>query len=137
MALSAATDLIAQGWATNSRIAVIALLFASAGALSFVPAVTCTQALSQGRSYEARVALNLLCLAGITMAAAALLYALHYRFYYAEAHAPAFSITWFYQSAFTGLAALYQFAVLGMRLFVPLGFAALLVAAFWLSAREH
>ena len=137
MAASAATDLMAQGWATWSRIGFIALLFAAAGALSFAPAVTCARALSTSRRYEARVALNMLLLAGGTIAAAALLYALQYRFYYAEAHAPAFSIIWVYELVFTALAALYQFAVLGMRLFVPVGFAALLVAAFWLAAREH
>ena len=136
MAASAAADLATRGWATGSRIALIALLFAAAGALSFFPAVTCARALSAGRRYEARLALSLLCLAGATITAAALLYALQYRFYYAAGHAPAFSTIWVYQFAFTALAALYQFAVLGVRLFFPFGFLALLAAAFWLASRR-
>ena len=65
------------------------------------------------------------------------LYALDYRAYYAEWHADTFTRIWFLQFAHTIAAALYQFAVLGLRLFFPVGFAALLVASFWFARRAR
>ena len=44
---------------------------------------------------------------------------------------------WFLQFAHTIAAALYQFAVLGLRLFFPVGFVALLVASFWFARRAR
>ena len=42
---------------------------------------------------------------------------------------------WFLQFTHTIAAALYQFAVLGLRLFFPFGFVALFVASFWFARR--
>jgi hypothetical protein len=71
------------------------------------------------------------------MAMTAALYALQYRLYYSAWHAETFSVTWALQLVFTALAALYQFAVLGVRLFLPLGFAALFAVAIWFARRPR
>ena len=76
-------------------------------------------------------------LAVATVAVTAGFFALQYRDYYAEWHAEAFTRIWFLQFAHTLAAALYQFAVLGLRLFFPLGFVALLVASFWFARRAR
>ena len=46
-------------------------------------------------------------------------FALEYRRFYAAWHAPVFSKVWFFEQAFTTLGAYYQFAVLGLRLYLP------------------
>jgi len=54
-----------------------------------------------------------------TIGVTAGLFALQYRIYYSQWHMSAFSIGWFYQVIFTGLSALYLFAVQGLRLLLP------------------
>lgn len=61
-----------------------------------------------------------LSLAVATIAYTSIIFALDYRSFYAQWHAPLFSKTWFIQQVFTLAGALYQFAVLGLRLFFPL-----------------
>ena len=48
-----------------------------------------------------------------------------YRLFYARWHAPFGTRTWVYQFTFTSASAVYQFIVMGIRLYLPLGFAAL------------
>lgn len=89
--------------------------------------------MSRGRGTEAAFAAAFVSLAATTVAVTALLYALQYRSYYAEWHAEAFTLTWAFQFVFTGLVALYQFAVLGIRLYFPVGLTALFAAALWFA----
>ena len=42
-------------------------------------------------------------------------------------------VTWTLQLVFTTLGALYQFAVLGLRLLLPFGLAALIAAGVWFA----
>jgi hypothetical protein len=93
--------------------------------------------LSHRRQREAAFAAALLSFAAATACVTGGLYALDYRAYYAEWHAGAFSYTWFLQFTHTVAAALYQFAVLGMRLYFPFGFVALLVAAAVFARRAR
>ncbi|RUW22679.1 hypothetical protein EOA34_20760, partial [Mesorhizobium sp. M4B.F.Ca.ET.013.02.1.1] len=65
------------------------------------------------------------------------LFALQYRSYYAEWHAPAFTIRWAFELVFTMLTALYQFVVLGIRLYFPLGFIALVAAGIWFARQRR
>ena len=47
----------------------------------------------------------------------AFLFAMDYRLFYSRWHAPFGTIVWAFQFVFTSASAVYQFAVLGMRLF--------------------
>lgn len=76
-----------------------------------------------------------LCLAAGTIGTTAFLFALDYRTFYAQWHAMTGTRTWLFQFAFTSLAAFYQFLVLGVRLYLPLG-AVALVATGLLLARS-
>ena len=69
------------------------------------------------------------------MAMTAFLFALDYRVFYARWHAPTGSLIWMFQFAFTSASAVYQFGVLGSRLFLPLGLIWLPGASLYLARR--
>ena len=131
MAASAYLGLLLEDWQTTAKIRTIALLYGVGGAIAFPAGLYAARVFGLGRAPEVRFAAGFLGLALATIGVTALIYAFDYRSYYAEWHAEALSITWAFQLMFTTLGALAQFAVLGLRLYFPLGFAALFVAALW------
>jgi hypothetical protein len=84
-----------------------------------------------GWSASRCAALRLLLLSAATVAFTALVFAMFQRSYYAQWHGPILSPRWILTFGFTMLAGSYQFLVLGLRLFFPLAFAALLVLLLW------
>ncbi len=137
MGASAIASLMLDQWETADRIRTVALLFFLGGALAFPFAWTLAGLLTRRRRPETAFAACFVALAAMTVGLTALLYALQYRSYYAEWHAPAFTLTWAFQFVFTGLVAAYQFAVLGVRMYFPLGFIALIAAALWFAGRSR
>jgi len=135
MGASALLALVFENWETPQKIRTVAALFALAGALAFPFGLTLARFLSYRRGQQTAFAAAFLSFAFTTACVTGGLYALDYRAYYAEWHADMFSRIWFLQFAHTIAAALYQFAVLGLRLFFPVGFVALLVASFWFARR--
>lgn len=133
MGFCAMLGLLRLDWEGTDRIRLVALLFTAGGALAFPAGLFAARLLSRGRSGEVAFAAAFVCLLGATVSVTGALYALQYRAYYAEWHAETFSVTWMFQFVFTVLAALYQFAVLGIRLYFPLGFVALFAAALWFA----
>lgn len=136
MALSAGTALWLNQRTTVPAISALIILFACGGLAAFMPAITIANVfrLTDRKSRFAAffVALTI-CTVGLT----ALFYALHFRFYFSQWHADPFTIRWAFEFAFTIAAALYQFAVLGLRLFFPVGLVALFLAACWYAIRSH
>ncbi len=65
------------------------------------------------------------------------LFALQYRSYYAQWHEPALTIAWSIQFVHTVATAFYQFIVLGIRLYFPLGFIALALASIWFARQQR
>ncbi|MDX8521437.1 hypothetical protein [Mesorhizobium dulcispinae] len=124
-------------WETPGRIPFVALLYALGGALAFPVGLTLARLLSRGRHWETALAAAFVCLLGATLAFTAGLFALQYRSYYAEWHAPALTLTWALEFVFTILTALCQFVVLGIRLYFPLGFAALIAASIWFARQRR
>ena len=108
-------------------------VFAVGAALAFPVALVTMRMIALGRSAETRLAASLGSLAVWTVLGVAFVFSMQYRAYYAQWHEPFPSVPWFFQLAFTGAAAVYQFAVLGMRMFFPLGFVALGAASLWLA----
>lgn len=133
----ALVNLVLDGWETAARIRFVALLFAIGGALAFPAGLFLARLVSAGRRSEAAFAASVVSLTVCTIAITAALYALQYRSYYAEWHAPAFTVTWAIQFLFTTAVAFYQFAVLGIRLYFPVGFLALAVAGLWFARRPR
>lgn len=132
MGASAMLGLWVRAWETPSALWAVVALFAAGGALAF-PVGLCLARLVSPRRRESRFAATFLALAVATIGLTSGLYVLVYRTYYATWHADAFTITWVFQQIFTTLGALGQFAVLGLRLYFPVGFAALVGAALLFS----
>lgn len=131
MAASAVMEVWRDGWETEAKFATIALLFGGGAALAFPVGLTFARFVSSGKSAERSFAAHFLGLSLATIGFTALIFAFDYRGYYATWHEEAFTITWMFQLVFTTAGALIQFAVLGVRLFFPLGFAALFLASLW------
>lgn len=131
MAASAVVGLLLLDWQTPAAIRHVAFYFAIGGLFAYPVAVPLAAWLARHRAAETAFAAHLLLLGGGTLGLTAFLYALDLRAYFAEWHEPAFTRIWAYQFVFTVLGALYQFAVLGVRLFLPVGFPALLLFSLW------
>lgn len=134
---SALTMLVIENWETPRTIRTVTGLFAIGGLIAFPFGLILARFLSHRRRRQTAFAAALLSLAAMTALATGGLYALDYRAYYAEWHAETLSLTWVFQFIYTVAAALYQFAVLGLRLFFPVGFLALLIASAWFASRAR
>lgn len=135
MAANARFGLWLQGWQTPDRIATVVLLYALGGMLAFPVGMLVARFLSEGRDGQASFSAAFLSFTVATLGITALLYTLIYWRSYAGMHAEVFSPTWALQLIFTTLFALYQFASLGLRLYLPFGFIALFAASFWFVRR--
>lgn len=134
MAASASLTLWFEGWEGAGRLGPIAFLYALGGMAAFIPAVALARIAGRGRA-ESTFAAAILALGAGTVGLTALINGIWYRDYYAAWHSPIGTKIWVYQFVFTIGAGVYQFAVLGVRLFLPIGLPALLLAA-WLIARH-
>ncbi|MEW9834943.1 hypothetical protein [Mesorhizobium marinum] len=131
MGAGAIFALVLENWENPDNIRIVAAFFAAGGFVAFPFAIALARFLSFRRSPEAAFAAAFLSIGLATACATAAIYALDYRAYYAEWHADTLTRTWILQFVHTGAVAAYQFAVLGLRLYFPFGFVALLVASFW------
>lgn len=137
MALSSLLALILRNGAETAHLHSILLLFFCGGLIAWPCALLLGRFCALGRRRETRFAAFFLCLTVFTIAATAFLFALDYRLFYARWHAPFGSRIWAYQFVFTLAGAVYQFLVMGLRLYLPLGFAALGLTSLWLANRMN
>ncbi|MER9074725.1 hypothetical protein NKH80_18225 [Mesorhizobium sp. M0904] len=137
MGASALLNLLQYNWETPAKIRFVSLLYAAGGALAFPIGLFLARLVSLGRHWEIALAAAFVCLLAATIVFTGGLFGLQYRSYYVQWHAPAFTITWVFQFVFTMLTALYQFVVLGIRLYFPLGFIALAVASVWFARQQR
>jgi hypothetical protein len=114
-------------WMTDrletGHLTALMVVFATGAALAWVLSVVALSALTRWLvlSAASRAALAACGLGLATIGVTALLFALDYRAFYARWHADAFTRDWILQFLFTGASAVYQFLVLGLRLYLPLG----------------
>lgn len=137
MGASALINLSLDDWAVPEKIRIVSLLFAGGAAIAFPIGLFAARLFSLERGCEVAFAAAIVCLAAATVCMTAVMFALQYRSYYAEWHAPLFTLTWGFQLAFTMAVAFYQFVVLGIRLYFPLGFIALLGASLWFARQQR
>jgi hypothetical protein len=137
IAACAAYGLYADGWQTTARTREVLIIYVAGAFASFPLALYAARFLALGRSRDVAFAAFLLALGCITIGITATIYALDYRNYYTQWHAEPFTVTWMFQFGFTVAGALYQFAVLGLRLYMPFGLLALLVAAIWFARQPR
>ncbi|MBN7776993.1 hypothetical protein JYP49_06980 [Nitratireductor aquimarinus] len=112
-------------WQTAPRVTALTVIFALGGVLAFPLGHTLQALIARHGRPEQRFAAAFLAFALCTLCITAALYALEYRAYYAQWHGPILSLRWAFEFVFTIAGALYQFAVLGLRIYFPWGLAAL------------
>jgi hypothetical protein len=130
MGVAALAKLVYMDWYSPERMALISAFFAAGGLLAFMPGIFVGRLLSRGRR-DAGLAATFLGLSTATVAFTAFLVALEYRSYYAEWHEAAFTVTWVFQFIFTVASAVYQFLVMGARIYFPVGLLFIMAAAIW------
>jgi hypothetical protein len=83
-----------------------------------------------------RFAFTFLTLLFLTIGVTAFIFGLHFRIYFAQWHDDSLSVRLVFETVFTILSAVYQFFVLGLRLYLPFGLIALLGAS-WAFATKR
>jgi len=119
----------------TAHVRDLALLYFTGGLLAWPFILPLGRFFAHGRSLETRFAAFFTVLTGGTILMTAFLFAMDYRVFYSAWHAPFGSLTWVFQFLFTGASAVYQFAVLGIRLFLPLGLLCLFGTSIALAKR--
>lgn len=137
MAAAAFGALYLQNRAETSQLFAVLLLYLCGGVLAWPFALSLARFTSEGRRMDARFAAYFFCLTAFTILATAFLFAMQYRQFYARWHAPFGTRIWIYQFMFTGANSVYQFVVMGVRLFVPFGAIILAVTSLWLAKPQH
>ncbi len=116
------------------HLAELLWIFGAGALLAWPSALFLARFAAIGRRAETRFAAYLFFLSLGTIGMTALLFALDYREFYSQWHAPIGTRTWFFQFAFTTLIAFYQFLVMGLRLYLPVGGVILLGVSLWLAS---
>ena len=111
------------------HLLALSLLFFAGGLVAWPFALLAIRFCSYRRRTETWFAASVLFLSCSTVIITAGLFALQYRIYYAQWHGEFFSKLWIIQFVFTTAAAFYQFAVMGLRLYLPLGAVVLFITA--------
>ncbi|GAC1041009.1 hypothetical protein thsrh120_10130 [Rhizobium sp. No.120] len=121
-----------NGLLTNHFSALTFIYFFGA-ALSWPALIPLIRRFTRRRPTGARFAAFFLALSIGTVAMTAFLFAMDYRWFYSRWHAPFGSLIWIFQFLFTSASAVYQFAVLGLTLFLPFGLLCLIVVSAYLA----
>lgn len=125
---------MSNGWQTSHLPSIIILVLFSAIA-AYPLARLALYIIDRKKSFESQLAGSFLCLSVMTIGLTSVVYALSYWSFYTQWHAETFSQVWFWQFAFTNLGALYQFAVMGLKLYLPIGIIFLSIAS-WLISKD-
>lgn len=136
MAISAQASLwLSVAARTSHYWTVTALAFAGA-ALAWPLSLAAFRFIAFRRGREAAFAAAFLCLSILTIGLTSVIFAIIYRSFYAQWHDEVFTRLWLIQLVFTTVSALYQFAVQGLRLYLPLGVMFLFATSYWLACRH-
>jgi hypothetical protein len=97
-------------------------------------ALWCARIIARKNANSAFSAMFVLLSVG-TIGLTALMFAFDFWLYFSQWHGDLFSGLWINQFVFTFASAIYQFLVSGLRLYLPLGLIALVIASMWASRR--
>ena len=135
MGASAALAGVMKAWSSGGNLDTVIVIFAIGGLVAFVPALTAYRFLGGQKVRGQRIALAFLTLAAATIVCTSATFTLIFRTYYAQWHDEILTGDWFREQFYTTASSTYQFAVLGLRSFLPLGLPALF-AASWLISKK-
>ena len=132
MVLCAVVSLWLRNRLETLHLGKICAVFFAGGVLAWPVALGFAHIL-RGRRSEARFAAAFVLLAVGTIGSTAFVFAMEYRLFYAQWHQPFGTRVWMFQFFFTSLGAVYQFAVMGLGLYLPAGLPVLTAASLWLA----
>ena len=135
MSVSAFLSGAAKGKAIGGSLETLVMTFFIGGLAGFVPALVVYKLFGGGKTRSQRFALAFIALAASTIACTSLTFTVIFRSYYAQWHDGFLTGDWLREQFFTFASASYQFGVLGLRSFLPLGLGALFGAA-WLISKK-
>ncbi|MDL2400526.1 hypothetical protein [Rhizobium mayense] len=133
MAGSALSALYLRNGLLTSHVPALTMVYFLSGAFAWPLMLPLARLLAHRRPLEGRFAAFFLTLSLGTVAMTAFLFAMDYRWFYARWHAPFGTLVWAFQFVFTSASAVYQFAILGLGLFLPFGFVVLVAVSFYLA----
>lgn len=135
MAAAALLGLYLRFRLQTAHLQELMLLYFAGGLLAWLVAVPVGRFFAFRRSPETRFAAFFLTLTCATILATTFLFAMQYRLFYSQWHQPFGTRIWVLQFLFTSASATYQFLVLGIRLYLPLGLVFLIGASVFLARR--
>lgn len=121
MALSAAFSLWRSVGLLTSHLPTILLMSFATSVIGYLLAVLAVRIFVRRQSFQTRFAGYFFFLIIMTIGCNVLFYSLNYWHFYTQWHAPFLTRTWAWQFIYTNAGALYQYAVLGLLLYLPLG----------------
>lgn len=133
MSLSAVVSLYLRNHLETFHLAELAILFFVGGLLSWPFAIPAARLLSRNGRIETRFAACFALLALGTIAMTAFLFAMDYRLFYSQWHHPILSRMGIRQFVGTSASGVYQFAVMGLGLYLPIGLPVLAGVSLWLA----
>ncbi|MFD1326571.1 hypothetical protein [Mycoplana ramosa] len=133
MSLSAIVSLYRRNHLETLHLMELAVLFFAGGLLAWPFIVPTARLLSRYGRVETRFAACFVLLALGTIAMTAFLFAMDYRLFYAQWHHPILSRMGIRQFVGTSASGVYQFAVMGLGLYLPAGLPVLAGVSLWLA----
>ena len=133
MAACAYASLVMQGRSQTFHLETILLVYSAGGLAAWLIALPMARLVTRHRGIETRFAGHFALLGLGTIAVTAFFFAMDYRVFYAQWHQPFATRIWAYQFVFTILGASYQFVVMGLRLYLPVGLPILAAVSLWLA----
>jgi hypothetical protein len=125
----------AAGKSIRGSLSAEIVTFSIGGLAALSPGLFLFRLLGPGKGHGQRFALIFLSLAAATALCTWLTFAVFFRAYYAQWHDDFLTGDWLREQIFTMASAGYQFAVLGLRSFLPLGLPALFLASWHISKK--
>lgn len=136
MTVSAALNLFLLERAVDVKSQLLVLFFACGAFIAYPCAIFILTWVPKHWQNGQRFAISFIIFSLFTIGFTALIFALHFRTYFAQWHDDTFSTRLVFETVFTILSAVYQFFVLALRLYLPFGLIVLLGASWGFATKR-
>jgi hypothetical protein len=136
MMTSAAINLTFQSRVLEAKSGLLVAFFGLGAGLAFPLGIFMLRLVPNHWLRGQKFSAAFICLSLLTIGVTAMIFGLHFRIYFAQWHDDHFSVRLMFETVFTILSAVYQFLVLGLRLYLPLGLIALLGASLAFATKR-
>jgi hypothetical protein len=133
MAACAFLSLVMEDRWQSFHLQKLLLIYFAGGLAAWPVVLPLAHLLARHRTVETRFAACFALLGIGTIAMTVFLFAMDYRQFYAQWHQPFGTRIWLLQFLFTSAGATYQFLVMGLRLYLPVGLPVLAGVSLWLA----